>query len=232
MSTDGRQSSPQSWEHLLEKDPNGGAGFRLGIAAAVLIHAGIFAVTWPTIAQAPPEVIEDNLIPFPITRLAPPERPPEPIRIEVPQPPTGNPVIPGPPEKPIDVVERPPVDVIEIPDVPIACGPEPDDLPPPPVVEKTTVLAGVDIDEPKLIHKVEPRYTEPARYAGIRGPVILELIIGTDGEVESVTLLRGLPLGLTKSAVDAVKQWRFQPSTYHSKPVSVRYILTIHFNLT
>ncbi len=54
MNTDGRPRSPQSWEHLLEKDPHGGSRFRLGILAAVLIHAGIFAITWPTIAQAPP----------------------------------------------------------------------------------------------------------------------------------------------------------------------------------
>ena len=109
----------------------------------------------------------------------------------------------------------------------------PGDLAPPPeVVEQTTVFAGVDIDEPKIIHKVKPRYTEPARYAGIKGAVILDLIIDTEGRVESVQVLRGLPLGLTKNAVDAVKQWQFEASKYKGHPVSVRYILTVHFNLT
>jgi len=233
MSSDGRPRSPQSWEHLLEKDPHSGTGFRLGIVAAVLIHAGIFAITWPTVAQAPPAEPEPELIPFPITNLVPPEREPEPIRIEVPKPPTGPPIISGPPEEPAEPMIRPPAGEIEIPDGPVIYVPPPVDLAPPPViVEKETVFVGVDIDPPRIIHKVEPRYTEPARHAGVKGPVILELIIDTEGGVESVKVLRRLPLGLTTSAVDAVKQWRFEPSTYNNHPVRVRYILTIHFYLT
>ena len=91
MSTDGRPRSPQSWEHLLEKDPHGGTRFRLGIMAAVLIHAGIFAITWPTVAQAPPAEPEPVLIPVQLANLAPPEPEPEIIRIEVPErPPVGE----------------------------------------------------------------------------------------------------------------------------------------------
>ena len=60
---------------------------------------------------------------------------------------------------------------------------------------------------------------------------IKKVIIDTEGRVGSVNALRGLPLGLTKSAVDAVKQWQFEASTYKGNPVSVRYILTINFNL-
>ena len=233
MSTDGRPRSPQSWEHLLEKDPHSGQRFRLGIVAAVLIHAGIFAISWPTVAQAPPSEPDEVFIPFPITRLAPPEREPEPIRIDVPQKPQGPPIIPGPPEEPVEPIERPTLYEMEIPDGPIRYVSAPVDLPPPPeVVEPTTVFAGVDIDEPKIIHKIEPRYTQPAIKGCVKGAVILELIIDTEGRVESVKVLRGLPLGLTKSAVDAVEQWRFEASKYKGHPVSVRYILTVHFNLT
>lgn len=61
--------------------------------------------------------------------------------------------------------------------------------------------------------------------------MILDCIIDTEGRVESVKVLRGLPLGLTKSAVDAVEQWRFEASEFNGHNVSVRYILTVHFNL-
>ena len=44
-------------------------------------------------------------------------------------------------------------------------------------------------------------------------------------------VLRGLPLGLTESAVDAVRKWKFKPSTLNGKPVEVLYILTVRFNL-
>ncbi len=233
MSTDGRPRSPQSWEHLLEKDPHGGRRFRIGIMAAMLIHAGIFAVTWPTIAQAPPKEPEQILIPIRLVNLIPPKREVEPIRIEAPSPrPPGPPVITGPPEKPPEPVTRDHVDTIEMPEGPVVYVSPPIDIPPPPEAEvKTVVHAGFDIPEPKVISKVEPRYTQPAIKAGIEGVVILELIIDTEGRVESVNALRGLPLGLTKSALDAVKQWQFEASTYKGNPVSVRYILTINFNL-
>jgi len=233
MSTDGRPRSPQSWEHLLEKDPHGGRRFRIGIMTAVLIHAGIFAITWPTIAQAPPKEPEQILIPVRLVNLIPPEREIEPIRIDVPlPPPPGPPVIAGPPEEPTEPVVRDQTTPIEIPEGAVIFVPPPVDLAPPPVVEeKTIVHAGFDIAEPMIISKIEPRYTEPARHAGIQGVVILELIIDTDGRVESVNALRGLSLGLTKSAVDAVKRWQFEASTYKGNPVSVRYILTINFHL-
>ena len=218
----------------MEKDPHGGRRFRIGIVVAALIHAGIFAVTWPTIAQAPPNEPEQVLIPITLVNLIPPEREPEPMLIEVPvAPPQGPPIISTPPEQPAEPVIRQPTDVTEVPDGPVIYVPPPIDAPPPPAVveEKTIVHAGFDIAEPTIIFKIEPRYTEPARFAGIQGVVILELIIDTEGTVESVNALRGLSLGLTKSAVDAVKQWRFEASTYNGNPVSVRYILTINFNL-
>jgi len=233
MSIDGRPRSPQSWEHLMEEDPHGGRRFRIGIVVAALIHAGIFAVTWPTIAQAPPNEPEQVLIPITLVNLIPPEREPEPMLIEVPvAPPQGPAIISTPPEQPAEPVIRQPTVAIEIPEGPVIFVPPPGDIAPPPVVEERTIVhAGFDIAEPTIIHKVEPRYTEPARHAGIQGVVILDLIIDTDGRVESVNALRGLPLGLTRSAVDAVKQWQFEASTYKGNPVSVRYILTINFNL-
>jgi len=233
MSIDGRPRSPQSWEHLLKKDPHGGRRFRIGIVVAALIHAGIFAVTWPTIAQAPPNEPEQVLIPITLVNLIPPERDVEPIRIDVPlPPPPGPPVIAGPPEEPAEPITRDQMEPIEIPEGSVVYVPRPVDPPRPPVVEEKTIIqVGVDIAPPKIIHKVEPRYPQPAIKGCIEGVVILDLIIDTEGAVESISVLRGLPLGLTTSAVDAVEQWRFQPSTYNDHPVSVRYILTVNFNL-
>ncbi len=233
MSTDGRPRSPQSWEHLLEEDPYGGRRFRLGIAAAVIIHAGIFSITWPTVAQAPPAEPEPVLIPVRLVNLIPPEREVEPIPIEVPvRPPQGPPIISTPPEQPAEPVIRQPTEAPEIPEGPVVFVPPPVEIEPPPAVEEQTVFqAGFHVAPPTIALKVEPRYTEPARHAGIEGAVILDLIIDTDGRVESVTVLRGLPLGLTQRAVEAVEQWRFEPSTYRNRPVRVRYVLTVNFNL-
>ena len=231
MSTDGRPRSPQSWEHLLEKDPYGGRRFRIGIMAAILIHAGIFAITWPTIAQAPPEEPEEVLYRVPIYDFVPRQPESEPImRIELPKPPSDTTlIVPGPPpEESAEPIER---DVFEAPERPVVIIEPTYPPPPPPDPPPTMVTADFEIAAPTIESRVEPRYTEPARHAGIEGVVILELIIDTEGRVESVNALRGLPLGLTKSAVEAVEQWRFEASTYKGGPVRVRYILTVNFNL-
>lgn len=231
MKSDQSQRPPQSWEHLFDKDPNTSTGFRIGVVAAILVHAGIFAVTWPTIAQAPPDEPVNVCYPVPIYDFVPTPPEPEIHHIELPVVrPDGPPIIDGDPEEVafeptiIDTLAPPPTTVGEC-EFPVVF-PDPPDPPP------TIIRAGVDIDPPELVHRVEPRYTEAARQTRIQGVVILELVIDTEGLVESIEVLRGLALGLTKSAVDAVEQWRFQPSTYNERPVAVRYILTIRFTLT
>jgi len=230
MTIESRDHKPQSWEHLLEKDPHVGTGFRLGIVAAIFIHAGIFAITWPTIAQVPPEEPEQILHPVTLCDLIYDRPEPEPIHVDVPvRPLTGPPVISVPPEEVAlvpTIIDEPP------PTGPVVFVVPTDPPPPPPDRPPTIVTADFEIVAPTIEYRVEPRYTEAARHAGIEGVVILELIIDTDGAVDSIKVHRGLPLGLTQNAVDAVEQWRFKPSKYQGHPVAVRYILTVRFNLT
>lgn len=233
MQSDRHPRSPQSWEHLFDKDPHSSTGFRVGMVATILIHTGIFAVTWPTIAQAPPEQTEQVLYMVPIYDFVP-SQPPPPMEFTIPTfPDEATIIVPGPPEEdPFEPMERelPPPPIY---DDPTACGlpiemPSP---PPPPDPPPTIVTVNVEVDPPEVTHRVEPRYTEPARFAKIQGVVILDLVIDTEGRVESIQVLRGLPLGLTQRAVEAVEQWRFQPSTYKDRPVAVRYVLTVRFTL-
>jgi len=90
---------------------------------------------------------------------------------------------------------------------------------------------GGDVKAPVLMHRVEPEYTEEARQARIMGIVIVEATIGRDGVVKDVTVLKPLPFGLDRAAVDAVKQWIFKPATFNGQPVDVRFNLTINFKL-
>ncbi|MCU0302655.1 MAG: energy transducer TonB [Thermoanaerobaculales bacterium] len=233
MSTDEPDRRAQSWQHLLADDPGGAAGLRLGVAAALAIHAAVFAVTFPTKAQAPPPPPEEVLIPYPLTELAPPpERPPESLLIEPPiTRPQGPPVVSAPPEETLvssTIEEQPPPSG---PVVPVIVSPPAAPPPSPPNPELTEVRVHVHVDPPVVLDRVEPRYTEPARRTGIQGVVVLDLLIGTSGAVESISVLKRLPLGLTESAVDAVTQWRFEPCVYDGHPVSVRYVLTVRFTL-
>ena len=97
--------------------------------------------------------------------------------------------------------------------------------------EEAPVFVRGDVQRPVKIHEVLPQYTEEARLARIQGTVILQAVIGKGGDVERVEVLKGLPIGLSEAAVEAVKQWRFEPATLHGKPVKVYFNLTINFRL-
>lgn len=90
---------------------------------------------------------------------------------------------------------------------------------------------GGDVKAPVLLNRVEPIYPEEARKARIMGIVIVEAMIGEDGVVKNVAVLKPLPFGLDQAAVDAVKQWTFKPATLEGKPVAVRFNLTVNFRL-
>jgi TonB family protein len=103
--------------------------------------------------------------------------------------------------------------------------------PPPPEPEGPIVMTPY-IVAPAKIYAPAPRYTEIARTAGTQGVVIVQAVIDRRGQVTSVKLLKGLPMGLDRSALETVQQWRFEAATLNGKPVSVFYTLTIHFNLS
>ncbi len=89
-----------------------------------------------------------------------------------------------------------------------------------------------EITPPKIASKVTPVFPEQARKARMDGVVILGCTIGADGSVQEIQPVRSEPMGLTQAAVDAVKQWRYEPAlTAAGKPVAVYSTVTISFLL-
>lgn len=97
--------------------------------------------------------------------------------------------------------------------------------------EQGPVYITVGITRPEILRKVDPRYTEIARRAGVQGTVIIEAIIDEKGNVTGQRILKGLPMGLDKAAIDAIQQWRFKPAYRGSEPVKVYYTLTVNFTI-
>jgi periplasmic protein TonB len=113
-----------------------------------------------------------------------------------------------------------------------APAPPPPPPPPPPVAAPSGPMrVGGDVKAPSVIKRVEPDYTETARKGRITGVVIIEAIINKNGDVEQVRVLKGLPLGLSEKAEDAVKQWKFKPGTLNGEPVPVIFDLTVNFTM-
>jgi protein TonB len=91
------------------------------------------------------------------------------------------------------------------------------------------VYVAGDITKPEPIDAPRPRYPRAARRAGVQGVVILQLVIEKDGTVRSAEVLRGLPMGVSEQAVEAVRRWRFRPATLDGQPIVVYWNLTLTF---
>jgi protein TonB len=99
------------------------------------------------------------------------------------------------------------------------------------VVENEPIVVGGAVKKPEILVKNQPRYTELARRANIEGVVVLKAIIDERGYVTDLQVLKDLPMGLDKAAVEAVRTWRFKPATLHGQPVKVYYNLTVNFTI-
>jgi protein TonB len=108
-------------------------------------------------------------------------------------------------------------------------GAEP--APPPPARHTQEPLpVGGQITRPQRVHDVPPVYPPLARMSRVEGTVILEAVIGVDGTVQDVRVLRSIPL-LDASAIEAVHQWRFTPTLLNGEPVAVVMTVTVTFSL-
>lgn len=88
------------------------------------------------------------------------------------------------------------------------------------------------VEAPVLVKRVEPVYPDLARRAGIDGTVELEVSIDASGDVTDVEVVRGLPLGLSEAAAEAVHKWKYKPARSPSGPVASRKSLRVRFVLS
>jgi periplasmic protein TonB len=84
--------------------------------------------------------------------------------------------------------------------------------------------------EGNLIRRVQPRYPPLAIQTRTQGAVVLRAVISRDGSIENLQLLSGPPL-LVQAAIDAVRQWHYQPYYLNHEPVEVDTQITVNFTL-
>lgn len=100
-----------------------------------------------------------------------------------------------------------------------------------PRAEGPPYRVGGEVTRPEIIFQTKPVYTEIARRSRVTGTVIVEAIIDEHGDVKDVRVLKGLPMGLSEAAVEAIKAWKFKPATREGVPVAVYYVLTVNFQV-
>jgi protein TonB len=102
--------------------------------------------------------------------------------------------------------------------------------PPPPRPNQGRIRQGGNVQAAKLVNKVQPVYPPLARQTRISGTVRLHAIIAKDGSIQSLEVMSGHPL-LQQSALDAVRQWKYQATLLNGEPVEVDTTIDVIFSL-
>ena len=93
-----------------------------------------------------------------------------------------------------------------------------------------TVSIGGNVQASKLLHHVDPVYPEQARAAGIEGTVTIKVTIDENGNVVNMEPIDGNP-ALALAALEAVKQWTYQPTLFNGQPIRVSTQVVVPFKL-
>ncbi len=84
---------------------------------------------------------------------------------------------------------------------------------------------------PTILYKEKAKYTEIARTNHVQGTVVLNVVFSQEGNITNIKVIRGLPDGLTRKAIEAAQLIRFQPAVKDGNAVSVQGNLEFTFNL-
>lgn len=103
-------------------------------------------------------------------------------------------------------------------------------MPPPPKPSQQRVRIGGNVQAAKMLRQIQPMYPQIAKTAHVQGTVILHAIIAKDGTVQELQYISG-PALLMRSAMDAVRQWKYQPTLLNGEPVEVDTTISVVFTL-
>jgi protein TonB len=115
--------------------------------------------------------------------------------------------------------------------VPSAAPPPP---PPPPAPKKEQpkrITIGGNVQQAKLVKQPKPIYPPLAKQARISGVVHLAAVISKDGTIQDLKAVGGHPL-LIPAALEAVRQWVYQPTLLNGEPVEVVTQIDVNFTLS
>jgi TonB family protein len=109
--------------------------------------------------------------------------------------------------------------------------PTPPAAKPPVAVARPPLRVGGSLREPRIRYRAQPTYPDGAKAAKAAGVVVLELTIAPEGHVVDAKVLRGVHPELDQAALDAVKEWVYEPTLVRGSAVPVLMTVTVRFSL-
>jgi protein TonB len=98
-------------------------------------------------------------------------------------------------------------------------------------VARLQIQVGSDPGPAKLLRQPRPVYPPEARAAHVEGNVLIRLTIGKNGHPRLLEVVSGHPM-LIQAAIDAVKQWVYEPRMLNGEPVEVKTTISVPFTLS
>jgi periplasmic protein TonB len=92
------------------------------------------------------------------------------------------------------------------------------------------IVIGGDVKPAQLLKSVPPVYPQMARTQRVAGSVRIDALIDATGKVTTMKVLSG-PVLLHQAAMDAVRQWKYQPAQLDGNPTSMHLTVTVQFRL-
>lgn len=120
------------------------------------------------------------------------------------------------------------------------------ELPPPPPLPALPEPEEVDVEEEEIFVVVEEmpeliggiavlqsriKYPEMARQAGVNGRVFVQFVVNEQGNVIEPVVLRGIGGGCDEEAMRVIKTAKFKPGRQRGRPVRVRMVIPVRFEL-
>ena len=96
---------------------------------------------------------------------------------------------------------------------------------------KAPVRVGGRVRRPQVIRQITPRYPALARDAHISGEVVIDAVLDEHGNVTEMKVLSGPPL-FYSAALEALREWKYEPTYLNDEPISVQLLVTITFRLS
>lgn len=113
---------------------------------------------------------------------------------------------------------------------PPAENPDASGTAPTPSTLPTRVRIGGNVAAAMLTHQVQPKYPKSAKENHVSGTIVLDAVISMGGTVQKLQYISG-PAELMRSAMDAVRQWRYKPMKLQGKPVEFETKISVVYTL-
>ena len=94
----------------------------------------------------------------------------------------------------------------------------------------SAVPVGGSVRQPRVLSTAIPEYPAMAKQTRTQGDVVLQIVVDKSGNVTDPKVVSG-PVALRAAAIDAVRRWKYEPSTLDGQPVPVQILVTIQFRL-